>query len=362
VIEVRCNVIGDKVHWSVGRSVVDETVEDVVRLVFSTAGFASFSERDAYEVIRSALRREKIAWVQPSLDTWRFELKGLSAVIGQPKIVPWLQGSVSIKPEFKYRTIPIKVPPVSSGAFVFYISADNTSELTRMEKTETPFRDEGFICYSHADEKWLKRVRVHLRPLERRRVFKLFDDSQIQPGTHWKDEIKAALDRARVAILLVSADFLASDFIAENELPPLLKKAQRGGATIIPVIVSPCGFLRETKLADYQSVNDPTKPLEGMTYGESEQMLVRLSEAVEEALGNSESRNHVGPVETAASTPPAAASTKVAKGDYPYGIPVPGKPHLVESPYSPGKYIDVEGFPPGTEVKDPYTDKIFLVP
>jgi hypothetical protein len=64
------------------------------------------------------------------------------------------------------------------------------------------------------------------------------------------------------------------------------------------------------------------------------------------------------------STPPptAAAPTKVAKGDYPYGIPVPGKPHLVESPYSPGKYIDVEGFPPGTEVKDPYTDKIFLVP
>ena len=70
------------------------------------------------------------------------------------------------------------------------------------------------------------------------------------------------------------------------------------------------------------------------------------------------------PVETApTSPPPAAAPTKkIAKGDYPYGIPVPGKPHLVESPYSPGKYIDVEGFPPGTEVKDPYTDKIFLVP
>jgi len=75
------------------------------------------------------------------------------------------------------------------------------------------------------------------------------------------------------------------------------------------------------------------------------------------------------PVETTAASPPPPAApptkvapTKVAKGDYPYGIPVPGKPHLVESPYSPGKYIDVEGFPPGTEVKDPYTDKIFLVP
>jgi hypothetical protein len=63
-----------------------------------------------------------------------------------------------------------------------------------------------------------------------------------------------------------------------------------------------------------------------------------------------------------ASPVPTAAPTKVAKGDYPYGIPVPGKPHLVESPFSPGKYVDVEGFPPGTEVKDPYTHKIFLVP
>jgi hypothetical protein len=60
--------------------------------------------------------------------------------------------------------------------------------------------------------------------------------------------------------------------------------------------------------------------------------------------------------------PPPAGTTKVAKGDFPYGIPVPNKPHLVESPYSPGKYVDVEGFAPGTEVKDPYTGKIFLVP
>ena len=66
--------------------------------------------------------------------------------------------------------------------------------------------------------------------------------------------------------------------------------------------------------------------------------------------------------EAAAAPMPSAAPTKAAKGDHPYGIPVPGKPHVVESPFSPGKYVDVEGFPPGTEVKDPYTGKIFLVP
>jgi hypothetical protein len=62
----------------------------------------------------------------------------------------------------------------------------------------------------------------------------------------------------------------------------------------------------------------------------------------------------------AAKTAPAA---KKGTGDLLYGTPVPGKQGLVTSPFSPDSgYIDVRSFPPGTEVKDPYTDKIFLTP
>jgi hypothetical protein len=61
--------------------------------------------------------------------------------------------------------------------------------------------------------------------------------------------------------------------------------------------------------------------------------------------------------------PTAPAPTKTTKADYPYGTPVPGKPGFVKSPYAPDQgLVDVRGFPPGTEVKDPFTNKIFLVP
>jgi len=59
----------------------------------------------------------------------------------------------------------------------------------------------------------------------------------------------------------------------------------------------------------------------------------------------------------------SAVPAEKAKGDMPYGIPVPGHKGMVTSPYSPeGNYVDVSAFAPGSAVRDPYTGKIFLVP
>jgi hypothetical protein len=71
----------------------------------------------------------------------------------------------------------------------------------------------------------------------------------------------AALESAKVAVLLVSAHFFASDFIIKNELQPLLETARKNGVRIMWIAVSASAYLK-SEINDYQALNDPNKPLD----------------------------------------------------------------------------------------------------
>jgi TIR domain len=76
----------------------------------------------------------------------------------------------------------------------------------------SPTRTKVFISYSHKDQEWLYRLQTHLKPLVREGL-DCWDDTHIRPGDDWKQEIQNALDTAQIAVLLISANFFASDFI-----------------------------------------------------------------------------------------------------------------------------------------------------
>src|SRR3954465_11426978 len=145
-------------------------------------------------------------------------------------------------------------------------------------------RTKVFISYSHADKDWLDRLKRHLRPLVREGNLDCWDDTHIQPGDDWKQEIKNALDTAQVAVLLISADFFASDFIDETELPPLLEAAKAKGVRILPVILSASRFARSPDLARFQAINPPNRPLNDMLPAEQEKVLDRLAQTIESIL------------------------------------------------------------------------------
>jgi TIR domain len=146
-------------------------------------------------------------------------------------------------------------------------------------------RTKIFISYSHQDVAWLERLRVHLRPLERDFGAEIWDDTMLQGGAKWREEIERALGSAAVAILLISADFLGSDFIAGNELPSLLKAAEEEGTVILPIILSHSGFMRHQTLFQFQAFNPPSKPLLNMSRGKQEAVLEKVAERVTALLG-----------------------------------------------------------------------------
>ena len=141
-----------------------------------------------------------------------------------------------------------------------------------------------FISYSHADKPWLEQLKRYLKPLVREGQLDCWDDTHIGPGDDWKQEIRTALDTAQVAVLLISADFFASDFIDENELPPLLTAAQAKGVRLLPVILSASQFAWNSSLARFQAVNPPERTLAKMSPSEQEEIFIDLAQTIRAAL------------------------------------------------------------------------------
>lgn len=148
-------------------------------------------------------------------------------------------------------------------------------------------RHQVFISYSHQDKEWLRKLRTMLKPLIRKGKISVWDDTHIQPSQQWRNEIQQALAQAKVAVLLVSRDFLASDFIAEEELPPLLDAAEKEGLKIlwIPIRAS---LYKETEIEKYQATHDPANPLASLNPAEQEVVLVKIAEAIKTACLSSE--------------------------------------------------------------------------
>ncbi|WP_438025810.1 toll/interleukin-1 receptor domain-containing protein [Sorangium sp. So ce233] len=97
-----------------------------------------------------------------------------------------------------------------------------------------------FISYHHQDKEWKDRLVQHLKVIEKQGLLEVWDDARIGAGENWRQEIAREIARARIAVLLVSADFLTSDFVLTEEVPRLLRGRQATGLRVVPVLVRPC--------------------------------------------------------------------------------------------------------------------------
>jgi hypothetical protein len=129
-----------------------------------------------------------------------------------------------------------------------------------------------FISYSRKDSEFLEQFTTHLRPWQDRGLLDIWIDERVQPGEDWHQEIQQMIASAGVAVLLISPDFLASEYIRDHELPHLLNARKEEKLEIA------CLFLRSslvdddgcvfdngqgkpTKLTRYKGLNSPKQPV-----------------------------------------------------------------------------------------------------
>ena len=130
--------------------------------------------------------------------------------------------------------------------------------LARHNGSRKNMKKKIFISYSHENEDWKKRVVKHLGVLP---DIEIWDDRRIKAGANWLQEIEDALNTAEIAILLVSADFLASEFIREVEIPRLLQRRQQEGLIVFPVILYDCPWKKLPWLSEINARPKDGKPL-----------------------------------------------------------------------------------------------------
>lgn len=144
-------------------------------------------------------------------------------------------------------------------------------------------RHMAFISYSHRDERWMEELQKQLEPLIANGAMEVWVDIRIKAGEHWLEEIKKALAATKVAVLLVSPDFLVSDFIKRTEFPKFLEDHKTEGITIFWIPIKHSNW-RETPIVNFQAAHPPDHPLHGLSPNERGKAWVGICKLLKEAL------------------------------------------------------------------------------
>ncbi len=141
-----------------------------------------------------------------------------------------------------------------------------------------------FVSYSHRDKRWLELIKKYLTKLVQQGEIDLWDDSRIEAGEEWREKILGFLETARAGLLLISQDFLDSEFVTKVELPLLLDKASK---KIFWIHLSPSTvFIDHEEITKFQSLlDDPmNKTLEDLRGANRKRALVGMYAKLQKAV------------------------------------------------------------------------------
>lgn len=140
-----------------------------------------------------------------------------------------------------------------------------------------------FYCYAHEDYLLLKKLEKHLSVLKRRYNIVSWFDQAITPGMEWKKEIDAQLNTADIILLLVSPDFMASEYCYGVEMERAIERHERGEAKVVPIILRPISW-QDTPLGKLQALPRNGKPVVDPFWGKRDYALHNVEEGLKAVI------------------------------------------------------------------------------
>lgn len=137
-----------------------------------------------------------------------------------------------------------------------------------------------FISYSHKDEEYRIQLENHLKPLKRMGIINDWSDRKIDPGDKWRDAIDRNLEAAQIILLLISSDFLASDYCYDIEMKRALEKHEAGESRVIPIILRPV-LWKETPFAGLNPLPRDARPVVGGSWENIDEAWVHVVQNIE---------------------------------------------------------------------------------
>jgi hypothetical protein len=138
-----------------------------------------------------------------------------------------------------------------------------------------------FYSYAHKDEPFREELDAHLAQLRRASFIEAWHDRKILPGEQWEDAISQNLETANIVILLVSADFLNSDYCYEIELKRAVERHDGGKACVIPIIARPVDWTG-APFAKLQALPKDAKPV--TTWGNRDEAWLNVAQGIRRAV------------------------------------------------------------------------------
>ena len=139
-----------------------------------------------------------------------------------------------------------------------------------------------FICYAHEDEVYLKKLKIQLTPMHRQGLIEIWHDRDISAGTDWEREISEQLNSAQIILLLVSPDFMASDYCYGTEMKRAIERHNRKEARVIPVILRPVHW--EDILGNIQALPADAKPVMSSSWHSQDDALFDVAEGIRKVI------------------------------------------------------------------------------